>query len=151
MMPSLPCESTQNLLPNDTHLVLLPNRQWDMMSSCHVMKVLKNSFLMIPISYNLWSAARVPQVPQCLWVTADEPLNMGFRTLGSQPTKGGAASSAFLQPLFDVYMPAPPVRSVLKQPSNNLPGEFGFSSAWPFGPCAPSKLDGCIDNHLKDD
>ena len=51
MMPSLPCESTQNLLPNDTHLVLLPNRQWDMMSSCHVMKVLKNSFLMIPISY----------------------------------------------------------------------------------------------------
>ena len=50
-MPSLPCESTQNLLPNDTHLVLLPNRQWDMMSSCYVMKVLKNSFLMIPISY----------------------------------------------------------------------------------------------------
>ena len=102
-------------------------------------------------THNLWSAARVPQVPQRFWVTADEPLNMGFRTLGSQPTKGGAASSTFLRPLFDVYMPAPPVRSVLKQPSNNLPGEFGFLFARPFGPCAPSKLDGCIDNHLKDD
>ena len=33
MMPSVPCESTDKMHPNDTHIIYYQKRQWDMMPS----------------------------------------------------------------------------------------------------------------------
>ena len=51
-------------------------------------------------THNLRSAALMPQVPQRLWVTADQLLIMGFRTLGSQlNSRRSRFIRAFLAPV----------------------------------------------------